>query len=405
MHSPAIQTYLRNGGTIASLEADLSVHCKRHGRFPNLCLFKYDQIASPMGNSVVQSARGIILDEADNWKVVAWPFNKFFNLGEGHAAEVDWSTARPFEKLDGSLVTMYFYNGEWHFATSGTPDACGPVGGASFNFDRLIRDTFEKHEGYDFRDFNPNWTYMFELTTPWNRVVVPHTEHHLTLLGMRNVSTGSPRFGFEAPPESAYELRNGPTFDTGWGKDIRTVRSFDIHSEADLLASMANFEGVSQEGYVVCDQNFNRVKVKHPQYVLLHQMVGSLTVKKALDVVRKGEISEVVIHFPEWKKTFDELRTKLDTYIQLYEQNYRRILEEMKTVVPPGVQVSEKFIRKEFAGKVMATKLPTAPFFWVYSQALSVGFPVPTFAQFFAEMNLDALATQMGVKDMEVVLE
>ena len=42
-----------------------------------------------MDNPIVQQARGIILDEAKDWKVVARPYDKFFNLGEGNAAPID----------------------------------------------------------------------------------------------------------------------------------------------------------------------------------------------------------------------------------------------------------------------------------------------------------------------------
>ena len=31
------------------------------------------------------------------------------------------------EKLDGSLCVAYYYQGDWHVATTGTPDAGGPV--------------------------------------------------------------------------------------------------------------------------------------------------------------------------------------------------------------------------------------------------------------------------------------
>ena len=91
--------------------------------YPNLVLFKYDQVNSPMDNPVVQECRGIILDEADDWRVIARPFTKFYNYGEPNAASIDWTTARVQEKVDGSLCAFYHYKGDWHVATTGTPDA------------------------------------------------------------------------------------------------------------------------------------------------------------------------------------------------------------------------------------------------------------------------------------------
>src|SRR6185312_8924249 len=102
----------------------------QHKTYPNLYSLKYNMIESPMGERIVQECRGIVLDAADNWNVVARPFDKFFNVGEGHAAKIDWNTAKVQEKLDGSLMIMYHYGDDWQVASSGTPDASGHAHGS-----------------------------------------------------------------------------------------------------------------------------------------------------------------------------------------------------------------------------------------------------------------------------------
>src|SRR4051812_14936403 len=64
---------------LEELTTRYAIKVKRHGEFPNLVMLKYDQINSPMSEPIVQECRGIILDEADNWRVVSFPFRKFFN--------------------------------------------------------------------------------------------------------------------------------------------------------------------------------------------------------------------------------------------------------------------------------------------------------------------------------------
>lgn len=68
----------------------------------DLVLLKYDQLNSDLGNEIVQECRGLILD-AHTFEVVCYPFNKFFNYGESHAADIDWRTAYVTEKLDGCV--------------------------------------------------------------------------------------------------------------------------------------------------------------------------------------------------------------------------------------------------------------------------------------------------------------
>lgn len=47
-----------------------------------------------LSDPLVQICRGIILDSKANWKIVAFPFVKFFNFGEPRAQQLDWDSVR-----------------------------------------------------------------------------------------------------------------------------------------------------------------------------------------------------------------------------------------------------------------------------------------------------------------------
>lgn len=182
-----IQKYLRNGGTPESLKETLGIDAKRSVRHPSLLLFKYDQIASPEAHPIVIECRGLILDEANNWNIVSHPFHRFFNESTGNAAKIDWRTARVQEKVDGSLMHVYWYGGEWNVASSGNPDAAGEVNDFGFTFRDLFWKTWDA-QALPLDLLDPDLTYMFELTSPYNRVVVPHKACKLTLIGVRVLS-------------------------------------------------------------------------------------------------------------------------------------------------------------------------------------------------------------------------
>lgn len=80
-----------------------------------LCIMNYLP-GSDFSDPVVQEARGIIIDAA-NADVVCWPFRKFGNWFETYADEIDWRSAVVQEKIDGSIIKLYFWNGEWKWAT------------------------------------------------------------------------------------------------------------------------------------------------------------------------------------------------------------------------------------------------------------------------------------------------
>ena len=318
-----LQTYLHEGGGLEALAHGLAVRSARHPAYPNLVLFKYDQINSPMENPIVQECRGIILDEADDWRVIARPFTKFYNYGEPKAATIDWTTARVQEKVDGSLCAFYHYKGEWHVATTGTPDA----GGRVHNGERLFRDLiWETAQSHGLELLSPAHTYLFELTSPYNRVVVPHGETRLTLLGIRHVETGAWVALEEA---SRYVTGTAPV-----------VREFALDSFAALLASFDHLDPLTQEGYVVVDGQGQRVKVKHPRYVALHLLRESAHPRAYVEVLQAGETPELLTYFPELGVEYAPIRSAYEALITEIDADYARLrnLEMQKDFAQAALQ-------------------------------------------------------------------
>jgi tRNA splicing ligase len=105
-----LQKYLRGSSDVearlAELEATTGIFHRRHKYYTNLVLLKYNMISSPMGEAIVQEARGLVLDQENNWEIVSRAFDKFFNSSEGHAAEIDWSTAQVQESTIITVVIM-----------------------------------------------------------------------------------------------------------------------------------------------------------------------------------------------------------------------------------------------------------------------------------------------------------
>lgn len=347
---------LRGGTTLADLNNKYAIGARRHGRYPNLVLLKYNQIDSPMGEPIVQECRGIILDESNNWNVVSRPFDKFFNAAEGHAAQIDWSTASFYEKLDGSLCTIYYYNGEWHIATSGTPDAASGVNDYGFTFAELFWKTFWA-AGYKLPE-NKNVCYMFELMTPYNQIVVRHNFNRLVLIGARDLTTGSE---LHVDQVDGYER----------------VARFSLASLADAEDSFKHIDPTNQEGYVVVDAQFNRVKVKHPGYVALHHMKSGMSMRRLLEVVMAGEVSEVVAHFPEYEASINDINNRITAMRDEIAADFNKY--------------SGLTDRKQFALAVAKTKFAAAMF------SLFSG-KVKTVDEYIKTLRIESLYDYLGLK-------
>lgn len=359
------QEYLRSGKTLASLVGQYNLTAKRHPVYPNLVQLKYSQIDSDFNDPLVRQCRGIILDEAANWSITARPFDKFGNVGESYTAEIDWKSATVLEKLDGSLMILYYYDRHWHVATSGTPDAGGEVNGYGMTFKDLFWDTFKAKKYVAPSHFNEHHTFLFELMTPYNRIVVRQATCDLKLIGVRNNLSGK-----ELP------VRYQPMFDLV--KEYLPVDGLEA-----LTDSFPNMDPLIQEGYVVVDAKFNRIKVKHPGYVALHHLRSTLSVKHILEVIRAGEASEVVASFPEWSEIFEQIRAAYDGLVMVLEQTW----EEIKNIEP----------RKAYAIEACKAAHPGALF------AMKDG-KVHSIKEALRGMPIDKLVDLLGVKDIKMEL-
>lgn len=277
------------------------INIKYHKKYPNLCLLKYDQLESPHSNPITNECRGLILDIGipNEFKVVSRSFDRFFNYGEGYAASIDWNTATCYEKLDGSLAVLYWYDGHWNIQTSGTPDACGEVDGHGFTFEKLFWDTWNEL-GYQLP--SDSWRdscFIFELCTKWNKVVVQHQKSRIVSLGVRS------RLPYIQGDYTQYKPDN-IIYNVNW----EIVKSYPLTSFEEIVASCASINPMEQEGYVVCDVNFNRVKVKSPQYVALNNIRDGHGPKRIIEIIRTNEYKEFLTYFPEWKDEYDKYLNK-----------------------------------------------------------------------------------------------
>ncbi len=323
-----VQQYLRAGHTLEDIQRDYALKTVRHREHPNLVLFKYSMVDSPMGEELVQECRGLILDEKDNWRVISYPFKKFFNWGEGGAANIDWSTAKVQEKLDGSLIGVYWYDGQWHIQTSGMPDASGEVNGIKgYTFADLFQDIVWMR-GYTLPKLK-HVCYMFELVSPLNRVVVHQTKPQVYWIGARHLET------LQELDVYAYPR---------WPDAPPIPRTWDLRSLDEVIATFEQMDPLQQEGYVIIDSQFNRIKVKHPGYVALHHLKSGFNPRAILEIIRHGEDSEVCAHFPEWTSFFEEVDRAYRALVSQVDNAYQAIhhienqkdfaLEAQKTACP-----------------------------------------------------------------------
>ena len=294
---------------LAQLTATLGIHAKQHPQYPELYHFSYDQLESPKAHPIVRECRGLILNSADNWNVVAYPFNRFANFGETWGDTIDWTDVRVQEKVDGSMIILWFYNGTWNVSTKGSPDAGGQCGDFPFTFSELAWKALNQYGIEPSRHLDYRYTYILELTSIYNRVVVQHKETGLTLTGVRDISAD----GYPEIPVNIVNI------------GIPVVKEYPLNSVSQIEAAALALDPMQNEGFVIVDKNFGRVKMKSPSYVMIHHLKEGFGQRRMIRLIQLGETSEVLSYFPEYLETFNEVQAKIDEMIASIEAEYAAI--------------------------------------------------------------------------------
>lgn len=357
-----IQNFLRKNKGNESMWNKLreSVWVMRSEVNPSLVLLnvKIHAATDDPGNRVY-GCRGLILDEADDYRIVNYPFNSFFNMGTQQSRRLtkkwDWPSCTIFPKLDGTLVCLYYFNNDFRVSTRGHPDASSSIlekdsDSEGMSFASLFWKTWEELR-YKLPPRHGPWirrTYCFELLTPANRVVVPVEKPRIVLTMVRDLDTLEEMVCEPIANELQWE----------------TVKPEPpVSAPEELQARADHLSPVQGEGYVVVDPSWARIKVKSRRYVLAASLprpnwgwkdqqsaFGAVDDAQLLKLVLAGESDEFVTYFPEWSSRFLEVQAKLSSLVDELEKLLSAALQSGGTIKQVHAWLSERCLPSGLMG-------------------------------------------------------
>lgn len=325
----------------------------------------YSQIFAKNDDKLACQARGIILSKADysvilpeevfgKAEIQAFPFTRFFNVEQGEAAKIDWATAKVYDKLDGSLLILSHHpcSDSWELATRKVPEANSTINGSTSTFAELFKDTLKKVYDFNFNDFvmslNKDITYMFELMTPYNQNVVRNKVSNIVLLGARNKKT-------------LQEIHLNEVV-----LPLQKVEAFAIHSQEKAKEFVESRRAFDAEGVVVCDVNFNRVKMKSIEYALAHKMIDKIAAspRNLMEaILLKTDDDLIAILSEQIQDDVSKVKEKMFAYHGKLTSTYNQITSEVDPNSPTK--------QKDFALKVNKSGLWAAPMFYMFKNNCS----------------------------------
>lgn len=281
----------------------------------------YNQITSPRFDELVDRCRGIVVDDSE-FKVVCNTFKRFYNAGEDPRTEdFCFTNSVSYEKVDGSLIKVYYYRNKWRIGTRGTSFANntltsfdGEDGKITFKnlFLKTLNVTPEVFENIMNEYCNRDSTYLFELCTQENRVVTHYPTNRVYLIGAID----------------KYELVDHHAHDLLWLFNLLKLKfdefyfpSFTEHKSIDNVIEHVESLSDLKEGFVLCEGALHedkssfrfRLKIKSKAYLHAHRIRGNgLTPKRVFDLVYSNEHLEFLAYYPEYQNVFDTCVEKYD---------------------------------------------------------------------------------------------
>lgn len=276
-------------------------------------LLKYNLFLSDFNDPMTLEARGCIFrQEGDKWICVCRALDKFGNYGESYAATslINWSRGVDVqEKIDGSIIKVWYDRDKWHISTNGCIDAF-KVSLATTTFG----DKFLSLLNGSIALLDSSYVYYFELVSPLNRIVINYDTEGIYFLGARNIMTLQES---SVPPLPF--------------SSVKYPRHYTYHSLAECVAA-AKQMGVDEEGYVVVSSDmmngsFLRIKVKGDEYLRLHHLRGNgpLTVRRILTMWKEDSLDDYLGAFPEDHVLTDEVMAAIKQLVEGMEKCYTSI--------------------------------------------------------------------------------
>jgi hypothetical protein len=198
------------------------------------------------------------------------------------------------------------------------------------------------------------WTILFEILSPRNRVICKNDRTELVLHGARG-----PDF-VEVTAEEAREK---------FGITCRTPEKTRVDSWEDVgkILEEKYTSGIDKEGLVVCDDCFNRLKVKSDAYRRLKVLKGeeNFSDKHCFEAIVSEEIDDAIAAWPEIADRVNSLR---DRYVEV-RSLVKNAIADGKTKYD---ELLEEHEDPKLAKKLLAEWVHTKPQFtwsWLFAGA------------------------------------
>ncbi|MFO0810701.1 MAG: RNA ligase [Gemmataceae bacterium] len=278
-------------------------------------------------DEITLNSRGHVFDTGTG-ECVAWPFPKFFNLGENALSQpgmYPWHDPyEVYEKVDGWLGVLYRHHGRFKVSSRGSFHSTGATWATEYL------------QQFDLSGLPDEVTLVFEIIHPEHQIILDYGGRRELIV----LSAFDRRTGREYPRTQV----------AAWAQaaGLPLVPLAAPMSLDDLLHTQKMREGL--EGYVIRFADGRRVKVKTEWYVGMARIMSDLTPISVWNALVDGKVrTDYLVKIPE------ELRPLAERYASVLEGQYAQVMLAVERFASPLVTAAGGD-RRALAERVNALK-------------------------------------------------
>ena len=294
-------------------------------RIDGRVLIRYHRNKCDMTDPFVQQCRGIVWD-IDKCQTVC----RSFTTRHPYDSQLfNSTTSEVTEIIDGTMVNLYYYQGEWKLSTKGCLDANTAFWSSNFSFGELFQQVWS----IDSQVLNPKYCYSFVLSHPDNRIVTNVDQANLYLIQVTDPTD-----------DKCYRPYHGMSTTPDWLPNTGSFKFPQRHSPANITKLETSISDLTYEhpGYMIFCDNGVRMRLDNPKYQRVISLRGN-TPNRFLNMLKLGKhspdsnsvIDEYLGYYPEETEIWERLEILTRRCLGSLLYYYNRVMKQRKyTLIP-----------------------------------------------------------------------
>lgn len=292
-------------------------------------------------DSVYRQCRSLVVD-LKREEIVLSPFRKFFNINEVEENKVEnvakaVKNAKVFEvsdKMDGSMVSARWYNGQLVLSTSRSLDRK-----ASWRLEDAYSMAESNERIMKMLSYYPYLTFMFEYISlrDAHTVAYKREDEGLYLIGIINTGSGE-------------EFSYGEVLNFAKRYGVLSTIMEDLSLD-EMLQRMKTEAGDEKEGWVM-NIDGHKIKIKCDDYVNLHKIISASTsINGIIRAIADGHFDDVKSKLSDGHRNVVEEKAKkiyryMNSLNEEIEKTYRSRPSDDKKEFMIWVDTQEEHLKK-----------------------------------------------------------